>query len=369
MSSLFQVLSRAFGGERGTGVTVPPMDGALRPNQALETAPAMFRQERPDNLAKDGNKLLFSSGPTLNAMEIGANHKAPAAIAQFDSEITAVASDGAGGYAVGLDSGEIVFGGVLESLSRLKSDVPLAPTAMAFGKQGRLYVCSGSQNNRPSRWKRDLVECNQSGSVWEFEPSSGSGICLASGLAFPYGIAVTGEEGTLLVSESWKHRLLLIGTGRPSNGGVPKVVLDDLPGYPARIAAGSNGYWLAIFAPRGQLMEFVLREDEYRKRMMETVKPDFWMAPSLSSGKSFLEPLQLGAIRTMGTLKAWAPTRSYGLLVHLDMHYQPTSSAHSRADGSRHGITSCLQWEDRVLAASKGGNLVVSLSIDEFRED
>ena len=31
----------------------------------------------------------------------------------------------------------------------------------------------------------------------------------------------------------------------------------------------------------------------------------------------FSEPMQLGAIQTMGILKAWAPTRSYGLLVRL----------------------------------------------------
>jgi hypothetical protein len=113
-------------------------------------------------------------------------------------------------------------------------------------------------------------------------------------------------------------------------------------------------------------MEFVLREDEYRRRMIETIEPEFWMAPSLASGRSFLEPLQLGAIRTMGALKAWAPTRSYGLFVHLDGQYQPTGSAHSRSDGTRHGVTSCLQWEDRVLAASKGGDCVLSLRADDF---
>ena len=143
-------------------------------------------------------------------------------------------------------------------------------------------------------------------------------------------------------------------------------MLDDLPGYPARIAASPDGYWLTLFAPRGQLMEFVLREDEYRRAMMATIDPEFWMAPALSAGRSFLEPLQLGAIRTMGALKAWAPTRSYGLLVRLDSHFRPSGGAHSRANGDRHGVTSCLQWGDRVIAASKGGNLVLSIDVEHF---
>jgi sugar lactone lactonase YvrE len=344
------------------------MDGALKPNQYLDDAVVVSHQRRPDNLARDGDRLLFSSGRILNAFSMDAG-EAVTEVARFDSEITAVASDGARGYAVGLDSGEVRSGGAIASLPPIKPEVRLAPTALAFSASGRLYVCSGSATNRPSAWKRDLVERNASGSVWSFDLASGRGACLAEGLAFPYGIAPTEDGEALLVSESWRHRLALIGTRPSSKYDAGETVLDDLPGYPARIAAGRDGYWLAIFAPRGQLIEFILRESEYRRRMMETIAPEFWTAPALSSGRSFREPLQLGAIRTMGALKAWAPTRSYGLLVRLDGRYRPTGSAHSRADGSRHGVTSCLQWGDCVLAASKGGNLILSLGVEQLAGD
>jgi Strictosidine synthase len=369
MSGLLQRLGFRRDAEATRVVTVPLMDGALKPNQYLDDAQVVAHQERPDNLARDSDRLLFSSGPILHALKMDAAAETVMEVARFESEIAALASDGAGGYAIGLDNGEIRFGGALGGVRPIKPDAPIAPTALAFGASGRLYICSGSATNRPSDWKRDLVERSASGSVWSFDFSSGRGACLAEGLAFPYGIALTEDGEALLVSESWRHRLLLIGTRPSSKNGAGKIVLDDLPGYPARIAAAPDGYWLAIFAPRGQLIEFVLRESEYRRRMMETIAPEFWMVPALSSGRSFLEPLQLGAIRTMGALKAWAPTRSYGLLVHLDGRYRPTSSAHSRANGSRHGITSCLQWGDHVLAASKGGNLILSLGVDQFAGD
>ena len=38
-------------------------------------------------------------------------------------------------------------------------------------------------------------------------------------------------------------------------------MLDELPGYPARLSpAQDGGFWLAVFAGRTQLIEFVLRE-------------------------------------------------------------------------------------------------------------
>ena len=60
-------------------------------------------------------------------------------------------------------------------------------------------------------------------------------------------------------------------------------------------AASGGGMWLTLFAARRRLVELVLREDEYRTKMMAEVDPRYWVAPMLSSGRSFLEPLQGGA--------------------------------------------------------------------------
>ncbi len=54
---------------RGKAVTVPPMDGALKPNTALDDAPAAVEIEAPDNLCSDGERLLFSSGSTICAWQ------------------------------------------------------------------------------------------------------------------------------------------------------------------------------------------------------------------------------------------------------------------------------------------------------------
>jgi hypothetical protein len=109
------------------------------------------------------------------------------------------------------------------------------------------------------------------------------------------------------------------------------------------------------------MIEFVLREPEYLACMLSDVPEPFWMAPALSSGHSFEEPLQGGAVRHLGQLKPWAPTRSYGMIVELSDSFHALRSAHSRANGRRHGVTSALDFGGRTLVASKGGNVILAL--------
>jgi len=150
----------------------------------------------------------------------------------------------------------------------------------------------------------------------------------------------------------------------PASGGAPVPGLARLPGYPARLApAADGGAWLCLFAPRNRLIEFVLQEDAYRADMMRDVARPHWIAPALSSGSSFLEPLQCGGVKTMGIHKPWSPSRSYGLLVRLDRNMRPVASFHSRANGRRHGITGVIERDGRVLVAAKGGNAILSLAV------
>jgi hypothetical protein len=199
---------------------------------------------------------------------------------------------------------------------------------------------------------------NARGSVWRLDLASGRRDRLAGDLAFPYGV-LPDAAGGLVVAESWRHRLLRI---KPEGGIEP--VLTKLPGYPARLAAAADGgAWLCLFAPRNRLIEFILEEDAYRADMMREVAREHWIAPALSSGAQFLEPLQCGGVKTMGIHKPWSPTRSYGLLVRLDRNLRPVASFHSRANGRRHGITSALERDGRVLVTSKGGNAILGLTV------
>jgi hypothetical protein len=225
-------------------------------------------------------------------------------------------------------------------------------------------VSNGSAQFPAAKWGHDLVHHGRSGTVARIDLARNKAVDLASGLHFPAGICLRhGATNELLVSEAWRHRLVILATDQPS---APREMLAGLPAYPGRIcASASGGYWLALFAVRSQLQEFVLREERFRRRMIAEIAPEFWIVPALSSGRSFKEPLQAGGVIRLGVHKPWAPTRSYGLVVRLDEDGQPMASAHSRADGARHGITSLLEMDGRLVLTSRGKGEVIAIETGE----
>lgn len=361
------ILKNAFDAWRGAGshsVTVPPMDGALSPNQVIEESPAILAIEAPDNLVTDGKRMLFSSGHTLQDLMVGDRSGKASVIATYKHPISAMAMHVGGSVAVGLDDGQVVIAGGAhdgKTLSSVDGAAIVCPTALLWADADTLLVAIGSRQNPPSRWKHDLMQKNSSGSVWRIDLQSGSAICLGDRLAYPYGLFLA-ADGALIVSESWRNQLVRLD-GR---SGQPSVQFPDITGYPARLTPASDGgAWLAVFAPRSQLIEFVLREKDYRTHMMTEMPDQFWIAPSIQPTQTFLEPLQGGALKQLGVLKPWAPTRSYGLLVRLDGSLEPQDSLHSRADGRRHGITSCIEMAGKLIATSKGGDVIVSVPLDD----
>ena len=342
---------------RGKAVTIPPMDGALKPNTALDDAPAVLEIDAPDNLCSDGERLIFSSGDQVLALDPRTADIRE--IHRFDATVTALAVSAAGDLAIGLDNGELGLMPREGAPRELPATANLAcPTALAFDPSGVLYVAQGSARHRPSDWAVDLMSKNAFGSVWRID--RGVAALVVQGLAFPNGILVVPGQRGLIVSESWRHRLV----GIPAHGDQKiEPILSKLPGYPARLSpAADGGAWLALFAPRNRLIEFTLLEDTYRTQMMREVPREYWIAPALASGTTFLEPLQCGGVKTMGVHKPWSPSRSYGLVVKLDTSLRPVASYHSRANGRRHGVTSVAEVGGRVFAAAKGGNAILDIT-------
>src|SRR5205814_2273514 len=127
--------------------------------------------------------------------------------------------------------------------------------------------------------------------------------------------------------------------------------------------AASDGFWLTAFVARTQLVEFVLRENAYRRSMMAEIDPQYWIAPKLKSGQSFLEPMQGAHLKTMGVVKPWAPPRSYGLVIRLDEQGLIRYSLHSRFDGKHHGIVAAVDRDGWLYLLAQGPRRLLRLSI------
>ena len=153
------------------------------------------------------------------------------------------------------------------------------------------------------------------------------------------GLAIVGRWQDALVHRKLEPPDEPGGDYRPRHRQRRKRSVGNMPGYPARLGAlRGGGFWLSVFAVRTHLVEFVLREDDYREEMMQSVPRDLWIGPALATSDDCHEPMQFGSIKALGIEKPWAPPRSYGLLVRIDEEGEAVESLHSRVGGrqSRH---------------------------------
>lgn len=347
------------------GISVPPLDGGLTPNDGLDTfdevAPGRF-VEPDDVLPTENHGLLVSTGERVLAIdETGGT---PTVVATLPGPAGALAVDGSGAVLVcvaGVGLCRVRQGGAVETVLTEVDGVPLTClTAVAPAPDGTVYVTDGARSSLPSAWVHDLMRHGASGSLVRLRPN-GSAEVVAGGLRYPHGLAVGADGSHLLLTEAWSHTL-----SRVSLDGSHRIerLRTDLPGYPARISAAPGGsYWLAFFALRTQLVEFVLEEDEYREEMMRTIQPEFWIRPALRDINSGLVPLQGGQIRKLGVLKPWAPPRSYGLVARVDDSGEALESYHSRPGASRHGVASARQRGDTLYVACAGGDSILMSTV------
>lgn len=352
-----------FLGQGDAAITVPPFDGALKPNNLLETAKTVAEPDAPEDLATDGKKLYLANGSKVMGFEKGKLTE----VASVDGQITALACMPGGGFAVAVDGTRV------EILDSPQKDSPrkgekwteangrpmVALNALSATPDGRLLATDGSRNQPYKRWSHDLMGLGRSGRALELNPG-GEAREIATDLGYAFGVCDT-PEGPW-VSESWRHQLTQFGAEGKSSANI----LDRLPGYPSRITpATGGGFWLTVFTARTMLVEFVLREKTYRKRMMKEVPPEYWVAPALSWGKTYMEPMQGAHLRTMGVIKPWAPPRSYGLILRLSPEGLVRYSLHSRVDGTNHGITAAVEVNGSLFAIAKGPGRLLEISVEE----
>ena len=341
--------------------TIPIFDGALKPNQLLQHAEVVAELGDVEDLASDGISLYIADGSRL--LRLGANDELEVVL-QAPARITAVACIG-GGVAVAVQGATVsIHGGQFDGRHwREVAGQPLRGVNSLSTHGDEIILTDGTADYDVDQWRHDLMQKGNTGRVCSLSCANGSSRQLVRGLRYAFG-AATHSSG-ILFSESWEHRLVLLGQDQTLNP-----LIERLPGYPSRIAAAKGGgWWVSVFACRTQLVEFVLREPEFCRRMIATIDPDLWIAPQLSSGKTFLEPLQGGGVKQMGILKPWAPPRSYGLVVRLDAQGHALYSIHSRVDGHHHGIVAVAELGEDLYAISKGAGRLLRLDVARIEKE
>jgi sugar lactone lactonase YvrE len=342
---------------------IPSMDGALSPNDRLDMCNGIGEPiPGADDVVVGHDGALYVSGGKQVLRLSGDGYRDRSILTSFEANAGGLAIHPDGRFLVcvsGRGLAAVDSAGQQAWLSQA-GDQPLnCATSVAAAPDGTIFVTNGSSRNASEDWSVDLMQKNRLGRLIACEPGLDKPNVLLHDLAYPHGLAIAPDGKNLWLTESWSHRLSrasLQGHGI----GAMTAVNRNLSGYPARIVkAAGGGFWLSFFAVRTHLVEFVLREDDFREEMMRTIEPRHWIAPALASGGDCLEPMQFGSIKALGIQKPWAPPRSYGLVVRINEDGDVVESLHSRVGGHHHGVTAACETSQGLVIVSKGSGQVL----------
>lgn len=316
------------------------LEGVLGPNQRLEDAQArQTRQGKAIAVAADG-ALLLAEGNRLTRIP-NWNGKCEV-VHEAEAPIVAMAVSPSGAVALIEDGGTVRVLAPDFSMANWPTGNGLtAPADAAFLSEDELLVADSGLPG-PDLLARAAWEQAETGAVLSFT-RDGQRRVICQDLHAPAGLCVD-PAGRILVTEMERARIRNAVSG--------EVLKAGLPGYAARLKPRPGGFLLSCLARRDPLIEFLKTEDAFVREMKAAIAPEHWIAPRIDPEFSHAVPIEMGATRLFGEVKAWAPSFSYGLVIELDSDLNPTGSLQSRANGRRHAIADAVHWNGSTVALS-----------------
>ena len=233
------------------------------------------------------------------------------------------------------------------------------PVALAFESEDALFVCNGSQTRMaPTDWAADLMEkqpvrlglAGRSCERGSDAAGAGARLSLRRRRRLQPGAASSSRRAGGTGSSPFRS---LAGRSPPFCRSC-RAIRRACPSSPG------GGILLALFAPRNRLIEFVLQEDAYRADMMREIDAALLdRAIPVGRAAASWSPCRTAACGRWASTspgRRRAPMASSWSSIAT---FQPVASYHSRANGTRHGVTSAIAIDGAILAASRGGDCIV----------
>jgi hypothetical protein len=120
---------------------------------------------------------------------------------------------------------------------------------------GVIYVSDASSRFDQHHWQADIIESRPSGRLIAYDTLSRHAEVVLDGLYFANGVAVDPGQQFVLVVETSRYRVRRLWIAGEA-AGRDEVIIDNLPGFPDGISAGTGGlFWLALPGPRNPLID------------------------------------------------------------------------------------------------------------------
>ena len=141
---------------------------------------------------------------------------------------------------------------------------------------GVIYVSDASTRFGLQHWKHDILESRPSGRLLAHDLQTGRSWVALEHAYFANGVAVDPQQQFVLLSETSRYRIRKIWIAG-EQAGRDEILLENLPGFPDGISAGTGGlFWLAIAGPRDAIVDLTADMPWLRRaiaRLPEWIQP------------------------------------------------------------------------------------------------
>jgi sugar lactone lactonase YvrE len=192
-----------------------------------------------------------------------------------------------GGRPLGLDftaDGQLVIADSIKGLLALQPDGTLRvladsvdgdpiryANAVVIARDGLMYFTDATRRFAPAELGTfdaallDVIEHSCTGRVLAYEPATNHTSVVISGLCFPNGVALSGDERHLFIAETGEYRIwkvqasargLEAGQLAPAGDQRARVVAANLPGFPDNLTRSAEGrLWTGLTKPRSPTID------------------------------------------------------------------------------------------------------------------
>jgi sugar lactone lactonase YvrE len=135
---------------------------------------------------------------------------------------------------------------------------PLAFTNNAdIARDGTVYFTDSSVWG-VDRYRDDLLEHRPYGRLFAYAPRRRELTLVADGFFFANGVALAGDEESVLVAETGAYRITRVWLN-PARRGEREAFVENLPGFPDNLSRGPSGLvWVGIPNPRNAALDRLL---------------------------------------------------------------------------------------------------------------
>jgi sugar lactone lactonase YvrE len=241
-----------------------------------------------------------------------------------------VADAGAGLLSVTLD-GEVTV------LTNEAEGVPFVFTDdLAVASDGRVYFSDASDTWGPHEFIHDLIEMRPHGRLLRYDPTTKKTEVLARDLYFANGVALATDESFLVLTETWRNRVLRYHlTG--DKAGRLEPLLERVPGFPDNVTRSPRGtFWVAMHSPRKALLD-------------ETLHPRPWLKEQLMKLPAALRP----------------KAERHGLVFEIDGDGRVLRSLHDPGGEHLWTTSSAREVAGRLWIGTQAGPALAWLPLDE----